>query len=525
MNAQISQPVSLKWSYWCVVIGSIAVSIWCRFIDPVINSDGVKYVLASESFLKGNIVEGFNAYKWPLYSLSVAAISYITGFAAEYSAVLFNTIMRIVAGFAFVRLVQFFGASRLQVNIAALVYVFYPGMNEVQSMIIRDIPYLACFLWMVVFFVKQLNNPTRANFIGFVMLGLLATAYRIEGLVYLYGLFVIYLLWGTVNNRLRKIGLLCVLGILPILIYGLLMWVYNGDLANAWHILNSMIMQTAKDFDSYVDSLDSGIYPNVLQFLRTAILFFLPIGRLAINLVDVITIGFLVVLIWGWCNRPLLKKEQASIRLMIRAWKWVVGINLLVLVGYVFVKQIVTDRYPLSFSLLLLLFLPFALTAIWQLIESMRGFKKHILVSLLGFILIGNAIEGLDRVSSKQHMKLAGQWVAEQTGPYQKSQVYSNTRIVDYYLGKSRVERDDYYSAKVMNAFTLTTRWSLLDFLVVNIEDDARPGFYRTFRYWIGKEPEKTFRNRKGDKVLVYDFRPERKKKYLKANKKKQDAS
>lgn len=518
MNALVSQPVSLKWSYGCVIFGCIIVAIWCRFIDPVINSDGVKYILASESFLNGNFIQGFQAYKWPLYSLSIAGVSKITGLAAEQSAIVFNTMMRILAGFAFIRLVQIFGADRRQVIIAALVYVFYPGLNEIQSMIIRDIPYLACFLWMVVFFVKQLNNPTRTKLMGFLILGLLATAYRIEGLVYLFGLFVIYLLWGTVNTHWRKVGLIIVACLLPVLVYGLLMWIYDGDLANAWHILNSMMIQTGKDFDSYVNTLDPGIIANSLQGLRAVILILLPFGKLAVNLVDVVTIGFIAILIWGWFNRPIINREQASTMLMIKAWKWVVGINLLVLVGYVLVKQIVTDRYPVSFALLLMLFLPFALTAIWQRLDKTRGFKKRALVFLLGFVLLANAVEGLDRYSSKLHMKRAGQWVAEQTGPYQESKVYSNTRIVDYYLGKPRVEMDEYYSAKVVNAFTLTTRWSLLDFLVINIEDDARPGFYRTFRFWIGKEPEKIFRNRKGDKVLVYDFRPESEKRYLKVN-------
>ncbi len=77
------------------------------------------------------------------------------------------------------------------------------------------------------------------------------------------------------------------------------------------------------------------------------------------------------------------------------------------------------------------------------------------------------------------------------------------------------MREDQYYSDKVVQNLTLSHRWKLLRFLAITLTDDSHPGFYRNFRFRNGKEPDMWFWNHKGDKVLVYDFRPEEDKQYL----------
>ena len=492
----------------------IAIAFWCYFIDPVINPDGVKYVLAGEAMLKGDFLIGLQAYKWPMYSISIALVSYVTQLSVEHSALVFNAAMRITAGLAFVNLVHKFGADQRQILLAALVFVLYPGLNEVQSMIIRDFAYLACFMWMIVFFVQQISNPTHGNFLGFVFMGLLATAYRIEGLVYLFGLFVVYLLWGTVSPRRKKAGLILVILILPLMSYGVLFWIYNGDISSGWKIISSMLARSSEDLDLYIATIGSESWATLVSKLSLPILLLMPVGILIGNLIEVVTLGYVLILVGGWFCRPLIDTSQTSNLLMIDAWKWIIGINLLVLVGFVLVRQIVTDRYPLSLALMLMLFMPFALTAIWDRVTFWSVVSRRIFIGIAGFLILVNTVEGLDRVSSKLHMKDAGIWISEQTDGFHKNRVYSNTRIVDYYIGKPVVEPDDHYRANVVNSLVLTSRWKRLDFLAISLDNDGRPGFYRNFRYRIGKEPERIFENHKGDKVLVYDFRDEKHKKY-----------
>jgi hypothetical protein len=60
----------------------------------------------------------------------------------------------------------------------------------------------------------------------------------------------------------------------------------------------------------------------------------------------------------------------------------------------------------------------------------------------------------------------------------------------------------------------MSARWKRLHFLAINLEAKGEPGFYRNFRYRIGKEPDIIFENPRGDKVLIYDFRDESEKHY-----------
>ena len=131
-------------------------------------------------------------------------------------------------------------------------------------------------------------------------------------------------------------------------------------------------------------------------------------------------------------------------------------------------------------------------------------------VWLLTAVGLLNTLEGLDRFTSKRHLKAAGEWIAEQSGgQYGRSKIYSNSRIVDYYAGVTEVRDGSHYSPKAVETLTRTPRWQQLSFLAVTLAGSGRPGFYRDFRHRIGKEPDMWFWNRKGSKVLVYDFRSE----------------
>jgi hypothetical protein len=514
MISPADKPETATLYYWCVFAGSLLVAIWCSYIDPVINPDGVKYVLAARYFLDGDIDNGLAAYKWPFYSLSIALVSIISRLPAELSALVFDAVMRGLAGIAFINLTHKFGATRVQLTLAVAAYLFYPGLNEVQSMIIRDFAYIACFMWMVVFFVQQISNPTRFNFMGFVLMGMFATAYRIEGLVYLVSLLVLYLVWGTVNKLSRKVGISLVVIVLPVMVYGVLMWIYDGNVGNAMAILGNMVSLMEEDLESFITAMQPGFLQDLLHRISVLVLIVMPIAKLLFNLLEVITIGYVIVLLAGWLVRPLLQGSQVTNTLMIRVWKWVIAINLVVLTGFVLIRQIVTDRYPLTFALMLIMFVPFAITRLYQLANARGRVAARTVTAALALVLLVNSAEGLDRVTTKRYLRDAGYWIAGQYGTYRNNKVYSNNRMVDYYAGKREVELDNYYSAHVVNALTMSARWKRLHFLAINLEAKGGPGFYRNFRYRIGKEPDIIFENPRGDKVLIYDFREESEKHY-----------
>ena len=233
------------------IVVSLAIGLWTHLIDPIINKDGTLYVLASQAFLQGNFASGLDAYKWPFYPLTVACVAWITGMSAEASALLFNALMRGLGGIAFLLIVKRLGGSYRQILLAMLVYLFFPGLNELQSMIIRDIAFLACFLWMIVFFVDTLREPAPARFALFIVSGLLATAYRIEGIVYLAGLLLYYLFQCNQSIFSRKIQSVFVLVAASVIIYAALMWFVDGQITRMWQVIVSKFSGNTTGFDEY----------------------------------------------------------------------------------------------------------------------------------------------------------------------------------------------------------------------------------------------------------------------------------
>ena len=411
---------------------------------------------------------------------------------------------------AFVRLVMMFGGTGKTVVFAVGVYVFYPGLNEVQSMIIRDFAYLACFLWMVVNFLEQTWNPTRSRLIAFIVTALLATLFRIEGLIFIFGLIVFYLMSGTVSKRFRLYGILAIATVLPALVYGVLMWIYDGELGNAWGVVVTMFQFLEEELLESISSVDSAWLKSALTGAVPFILPVMPFVKQAFNILEILSAGYVLILAWGLFHRPLIRDRGSRTMLLKKGWTWIVGINLLVLIGFVMIRQIITDRYPLSLALMLMVFLPFAIRAILDH-PRVQPILRTTIPCVLGILLVVNSVEGLDRFSNKYHLREAGLWVkSHYDEPYSRTKVYSNNRLVDYYAGKKEVEEDLYYGINTVIGLTQSNRWKKLHFMAIALRADSPPGFYRNFRYLFGKEPDRIFENEKGSKVLVYDLRMEK---------------
>lgn len=481
--------------YACITVGSLIIAVWTGYIDPVINPDGVIYVLTANTFLSGNFQDGFVYYKWPLYPLTIAAISKIIHLPAEYSALLFNAVMRAVGGMAFIKLSEKLGADRVQLWLAGFVYLFFPGLNEAQSMIIRDFAYLACFLWMVVFFVQYCTRPNSRDLAAFVIMGLLATAYRIEGMIYLGVILIWILIFSQHASRWlnRKLAGIATLIILSVLAYGALYWMYGGKVSVFWQALQTVLQSILEKESPFTMALTT-------------------IVKAVFNFAEVLTVGYALILIAGWFVRPWMDGQSPGHKQVFQAWKIVVFINLFVLILFTLVffgvlKFSFTDRYPLSLALMIMLFVPFAITALCRTAQGKTDWKTRIACIATGFVLLINSVEGLDRFTSKHHLRDAGTWVRQQSGgDYRKSRIYSNDRIVDYYAGQHAVRYSSYYSYYNRRAFNPVKVREKLQFLVLNLDKYDKPQAFANIRSQIGREPDRIFENSKGDKVLVYDF-------------------
>ena len=507
MSSASGSDRTLRRLAWLVFFASLLLAVWAYWIDPVINRDGTKYVLAAETFTRGDFYHGFRSYKWPIYSMVIAFFSWATPFSAETIAYVINACLRGVTGIAFLHLSSMMGADRRQLLLAAVIFLLFPGLNEVQAMIIRDFGYFASFLWMAIFFLRQLGNPTRVNVIGFIVLGLIATAFRIEGLIYVSALVIFYMLSGTVKGHWKLLGYFIILTVIPILGYIELMWLYNGEIGNAVTMLTDTAARMTTELDEYIEELEPGIVANLLNSIFYLILAMTPFAKMAWSTLSVLSLGYVLVLAAGWFVRPVFDQQNANVRLMTKGWRWIVGMNVMVLVTFALLRQIVTDRYPITLALVLMLLIPFIITKLMDKARQSAWNKAPTaVVAILSVLLLLNSAEGLNRFANNRHMKEAGEWI---DGRMLDGDVfYTNSRIVDYYAGRRSVRDDRVYSWEKLSEFLHTGRWRQIHRIGVYLRGGYDPRTDEYLQSVFQMEPEKVFESENGSKVLIYNTRP-----------------
>ena len=488
-----------------MVAGSLLVALWSYYIDPIINTDGILYVLMANAFIDGNFQEGFS-WKWPFYPLILAAISKITPLPTESVALIFGAVMRAVGGIAFIKLSEKLGADQTQLWLAGFVYLFYPGLNEVQSMIMRDIPYIACFLWMVVFFVQAWQRPNRRDLIAFTLTGLLATAFRVEGMVYLG----IILFWMLISGRYtpvwltRKLAVVFALVFLSLLVYAVLYWLYDGRISVARELIPKIWLPPKTELLNYIDNLDSGMWRSALEKGLYPAAAVLPFAKMIFTFLEVLTLGYVLILVAGLFVRPWMDKQAPGSEQARQCWKIVVVINILILI-FAALRFLYNDRYPLTLSVMTMLLVPFAVTALCRTTAGKMNRKTWIVCAATGFVLLVNSLEGLDRFTSKHHLREAGTWIRQQSGEdYNRFRFYTNNNILDYYAGRDVYLPYWHYLGAISNPETLKDR---MDLIAIHVGRSDVNGYYQYILSLIGETPDMTFENRKGDRVEIFDFR------------------
>ncbi len=497
--------------YGCVVVGSLIIALWSYYIDPVINEDGIRYVMTANAFMAGNFQDGLAWYKWPFYPMLLAGISKITPLPTEYIALIFGAIMRAVGGIAFIRISEKLGADKTQIWLAGFVYLFYPGLNEIQSMIMRDIPYIACFLWMVVFFVQVWQHPNNRDLTALILTGLLAAFFRVEGIVYLG----IILFWMLLSGRYtpawltRKLVVAVGLALLALFAYVILYWLYDGKIAVAREWLPKIWLPPKAELTSYIDSLAPGVWRSALTTGFYPVVAILPFAKAVFNFLEILTVGYFLVLIAGWFARPWLHRQTPGFERTWQCWEIIVTINILILMAFAALRFLYNDRYPLTLSVMTMLLVPFAVTALCRVGKSLQegkmSGKAKVVCVVTGLVLLINSLEGLDRFTTKRHIKEAGIWLGQQTGDdYHRFRIYSNNRILDYYAGQNIFLTRWHYIGPIANPETLKER---MDLIAIRAGRSDRSGYYQRIISSIGESPVMTFEGHKGDRVDIFDLR------------------
>ncbi len=484
-------------------ITSLLLSAWSVFLDDVINNDGVEYVRAATAILQGDWRAAQSIYKWPVYPVLLALISGTLGTNPEIAAYVLNATLTAITVCAYLGIIVQLGGDRRTLLIGTIVILLFPTINDFRSFVVRDPGYLAFYLLSALYLFHYLQRPGIREALASIVFMAIATLFRIEGAVFL--LFIItYFLSHRMESRLRR-GLLLImmpmLGGLLVVIFG--WWIFVPELSlmeEPATIIQNAWQQVSIDFNRKISVIQrhllgpySAGYAYILLIVATGLI---------VVAASVANLTILHALLVGYALRQRVLFPLAG---GLRVWTALILVNLSILFVFTVAKLFLTDRYPLAMALTILVAVPFSLVLIYDEWKSKQGhsIRKNWLFPVAASIVLIMGVEGLDVSTSKRHVKAAGQWLAANTPP--DSLIYTNEKLIAYYSGR---ELELYGYAKDHRRFVgrIKRVSRKHDFLV--LRDKTRDQNRLTMlRDQLKLVPIKTFSNKKGDQILIYDTR------------------
>lgn len=183
--------VSSPWVYAAAVLASLLLSAWAAYAEFVPNPDAALYLRAAKLFSEGAWASGLDVYRWPFYSILIAALMTVVPDAIVAAQVL-NAFLYLISTLAFIGLIsRLAGGGNLVVIVAALMVVFHPQLTQLRAGIIRDNGYLAFLLLAFYLIVRDQAIPRAWTKIAIGISIVLAGLFRIEGFL-IAGLIPLY---------------------------------------------------------------------------------------------------------------------------------------------------------------------------------------------------------------------------------------------------------------------------------------------------------------------------------------------
>ena len=492
--------------YILIIVLSGLISVWSVFADPIINIDGILYIKSAQVLAQGDFSQALAIHKWPFYAYLISLVHIVTGLDLEISAHVLNCFLNIATCIAFAFLVTELGGGKQIVLIATVLILLFPGLNELRSYIIRDHGYIAFYLWSLYFLVRALHIRSKP-LLGMSLLSMfIAMLFRIEGLVFLIAMPIIYLNSRDHVQPMSRLtfNLLVVLTVIVLFsVFG--WWLYSAD-EESRYSLNSLenIKNGWNQAIFYLDNKIEDLKDNVLDTSSdtTGRLVYLwtVSGIIFTQVLLILSIPNAALVAYSFINHLVFPEPHG-----IKPWKLFIVFNLIILTVFTLTKFFLTDRYPLAIAITLLAAAPIALSSIyarWKAKPRDR-FKSKIGYIIIVLLLLINSYEGLTSMTDKRYQKESGIWISENVAA--NATLYTNNQAIGFYSGKPDaalyVEPD---IAKLIRSF-YRGEWIHFDYLALEIKSDLEFQGHMEKTLWV--EPVKVFTNERQREIKIYNIK------------------
>ena len=485
--------------YLAAALMSLILSLYAALHIDVVNPDAICYLQSASAMQQGLhfAMHLCGQASWPLYSALIFLMVKLTHLGVSESAYLLNSIFSLISVLSFIAITQNLnkGNKVTVLWLAALVILTAHEFNALRQDVIRDHGFMAFYLLSILFLLNYFRSMQWRDSLGWSISLVVATLFRIEGAVFLLLLpFAVYLnprltFFGRFKSFLRLQTLVMIIAAMVII------WLFihpSQDLSRL-HDLKYQILNGShlvwKNFSMRSALLAKNVLTADSVHDANMVFALSLLSWYVIQIISTLSLVYALLVIYAWWKRTLATDQLSRYVL----WAYII-INLLITMVFLAERYFLSQRYLMPLSLVLMLWIPFALH---YLMEQYRE-RKWLSEIALALILL-SSLGGIFHFGySKMYIRNAGEWISQNVPP--QSKLYSNDYQLKYYsnhFGNELFAKDTDFS------ILKTLQWQQYDYLALRVSKQDPE-----ISSWIEKEiqmsPMKVFANRRGDEVVIY---------------------
>ena len=482
----------MKLVYFVAMLGSILMSAWITVNASVINPDAICYVLSAEAIVTSGFSKAMQLCpqaKWPLYSFFIYGFAQLTHLSYVVSAYILDGFYTLISVVMFIAIIKELGGTRRMLWLAVLVILCAHQFNSVRQYIVRDHGFWAFYLISIWFLLRYFREQKVTAALCWSASLLMATLFRIEGLIFL--LLLPFLSWCCTQLSLRQRAIRFLVLNAPVLVIGSLLIALSGKLGRVYEVIVQVqygFVVLVNRFEVMKLALNTYALPPEAVRDTGLVLTLLLVVWYFVSVINNLSWIYTALVGYAWSTRVANFTRTA----------------LLVLGGYLIINFCITSlffgenlylakRYLIALSLVLMLWVPFALDRLWS-----QGGRYRIAFLLAIILMLGSTAGVFMKMEDpKVYIYASGQWITHNVPV--TATLYANSQQLRFYS-------NHYQSRDVFKNMEIDSveqgKWKQYDYaaFVIDSTDAKLLAVIQEIPY----APIQTFVSARGDRVVIY---------------------
>ncbi len=466
----------------------------------VLNLDGICYLKSAEA-MKISIRAASHLCeqaKWPFYSILIYILSTTIKISYVSAAFLLNSFFTMLSVVSFIFIIQLL-TDKIRVSwFAMIVILLAHQFNSVRDYVIRDHGFWAFYLLSIVFILQYTQREHIKYAIAWSACLMVATLFRIEGAIFLLFMPMILLLdyKQPIVTRIKAFAYLNCLSAMVLVCLGMWLWQHHSNdirrlqeiyfqIVHGWSFIIETLQNKARILGQSILGIE-GEHDSTLVFIITLLVYYFINIVANVSLINAILIGY------AWIKKAAKLTHPTSYIL----WSYIL-LNSIITSSFLAEHMFLSKRYLLALTLVLLLWVPFALESLILQYDRM----KLPFILAISLFIISSISPLIHHGTSKLYIKEAGAWLSEHTPASAK--LYSNNSLILYYsqhFGLDIFNTIEQY--KKIDIFD-KRQWEKYDFVAIFIPHEEKNTLKNKLAL-LHIIPIKLFENNRDDQIIIY---------------------